>query len=91
MRLYEVSIKNDEIINLKFISEKLSLPIINSHFSQYSYTIDAILNIKKYPKVNNLDSIRIEDSGKTLIYKENDGTYIYVIDIDHESMIDYKD
>lgn len=89
MKLYEVRIKDKEIIDYKFISDKLSLPIINSHFFQYSNKIGDV-SFREYPRSDHSDYVRIEDSGKTLIYRENDDTYIYVIDIDNEMMCDYK-
>lgn len=89
MRLYEIRVKGDEVIDYKFISTKLNLTIINSHFFQYAEKIEDI-SLRKYPKANNSDYIRIEDNGKTLIYRENDDTFVYVIDIDNELMNEYK-
>lgn len=89
MRLYEIRIKDNEVIYFKFISERLSLPILNGYFEKYSNDIGGV-SFRKYPRSNNSDYVRIEDTGKTLIYRENDDTYIYVVDIDNELMSEYK-
>lgn len=89
MRLYEIRIKDNEVIYFKFISERLSLPILNGYFEKYSNDIGGV-SFRKYPRSNNSDYVRIEDTGKTLIYRENDDTFIYVIDIDNELTNEYK-
>lgn len=89
MRLYEIRIKNKEVIYYEFISDNLSLPILNRYFEKYSNDIGGI-SFRKYPRLENSDYVRIEDIGKTLIYRENDDTFIYVIDIDNELMNEYK-
>jgi hypothetical protein len=89
MRLYEIRIKNKEAIYYEFISDDLSLPILNRYFEKYSNDIGDI-SFRKYPRLENSDYVNIEDGGKTLIYRENDDTFIYVIDIDNELMNEYK-
>jgi len=95
MRLYEIRIKNKEAIYYEFISDDLSLPILNRYFEKYSNDISIIyhdvdISFRKYPRLENSDYVNIEDGGKTLIYRENDDTFIYVIDIDNELMNEYK-
>jgi hypothetical protein len=89
MKLCEMRIKDKEVIYFKFISERLSLPILNGYFEKYSNDIGDV-SFRKYPRLENSDYVRIEDGGKTLIYRENDDTYIYVVDIDNGLMSEYK-
>lgn len=89
MRLCEIRIKNKEVIYYEIISDDLSLPILNRYFEKYSNDIGDI-SFRKYPRLGNSDYVNIEDGGKTLIYRENDDTFIYVIDIDNELMNEYK-
>ena len=88
MRLYEIRIKNKEVIYYEFISDDLSLPILNRYFEKYFNGIGGGGII--FRRLENSDYVRIEDIGKTLIYRENDDTFIYVIDIDNELMNEYK-
>ena len=89
MKLCEIRIKNKEVIYYEIISDDLSLPIFNRYFEKYSNDIGDI-SFRKYPRLENSDYVNIEDGGKTLIYRENDDTYIYVVDIDNELMSEYK-
>lgn len=69
--LYEIRVKNDEIIFYQKLL-KDNLIYLNEHFRKYGY-----------PPLNYSDIERLVESGETVIYKENDGTYIKIIDSTH--------
>ena len=69
--LFEIRVKENKIIFSKELL-KDNLIYLNEHFRKYGY-----------PPLNYSDIERLVDSGETVVYKENDGTYIKIIDSKH--------
>ena len=69
--LYEIRVKNDQIIFYQKLL-KDNLIYLNEHFRKYGYR-----------PLNYIDIEILVESGETVIYKQNDGTYIKLIDSKH--------
>jgi hypothetical protein len=69
------------IIDFKFIGNKLSLISLNTYFFNYK---DVTGISRKYPILKNSDIVRMHEYGKSLVFLEN-GCYIYIVDIEHHN------
>lgn len=78
---------NSKLIDFKFISSKLSLTSLNSHFYQYRNDSGGI-SCRKYPILNNRDIISLNENGQCLVFYSE--SYLFVIDLDHPNQIKRK-
>jgi len=87
MRLYEW--REDSYSNLlqfKYIGSKFSLPSLNAHFSNYIDDKGDMFS-RKYPLLNNNSMVNLGSQGQCLVFYD-DGTYIFVVDLDHPQQVE---
>jgi hypothetical protein len=81
MRLYEWRENiNLQLIQFKYIGNKLNLPCLNSYF--FRYTNNDGLVSRRYPLLKNQDIESLRNHGQCIVFND-DGIYIFVVDMDH--------
>lgn len=75
MKLYKVTVNNDNILSYNNLHlYNFSLPTLNRVLKEYR---------EYFPLLSSNDLSRLQEIGETVIYKENNGDFHKLIDMDH--------